>query len=87
MNKIIQGICLEDKNEIIKKETDEIINRWQMAGNVYACIYTRGITIASSINQLSDNKITEFIINDKIIALIYEYRNEFNTIDLYIFEY
>jgi len=87
MNKIIQGICLEDKNEIIKKEADEIISRWQMAGNVYARIYTRGVTIASSINQLSDNKITEFIINDKIIALIYEYRNEFNTIDLYIFEY
>lgn len=47
---------------------------------------TRYVSICGN-EKISDNKIVEYLHNDILIASIYEKRNDFNTVDLYVSVY
>lgn len=81
-NLVIKGIQLENINEEISKIHNTILEKYETK---YIKIKTRNISIAStSCYQPSDDFIHEIFYKDNLICTLYERRNDFNTINLYI---
>lgn len=93
MENIIKGLQLEIVSSTIENIEHDLFEKYKMVGNPAAHKYMRNVAISgtsefeSSEFRSSDNFIYEYMIDDRLIAMIYSRRNDFNTVDLYISEF
>lgn len=86
MTKIIHGVQLEQYNELFDAESNCILDKYRLRSNIPSPIrmFTRNVAIYANEHKASDDKITEYLVGDTVVATIYARRNDFNTIDMYI---
>lgn len=86
MTKIIQGVQIEQYNDLFDAETNCILDKYRLRSNIPtpARMFTRNVAIYANEHKASDDKITECLVGDTVVATIYARRNDFNTIDVYI---
>ena len=85
MEHIIKGLQIEIVSSTIENIEHNLFKKYKMVGNLSARKYTRNVAISgTSTFEPSDNFIYEYMIGDKLVAMIYSRRNDFNTVDLYI---
>ena len=85
---VIKGLQLEKVGSIIGKIEGDFIEKYKMFGNPTARKYKRNVSIpAISKFEPSDDFIYEYIVDEKMVAMIYIRRNNFNTVDLYVSEF
>lgn len=88
MEHIIKGLQLEIVGSTIENIEHDLFEKYKMVGNLSAHKCTRNVAISgTSTFEPSDNFIYEYMIGDKLVAMIYSRRNDFNTVDLYISEF
>ena len=88
MEHIIKGLQLEIVGSTIENIEHDLFEKYKMVGNLSARKYTRNVAISTtSTFESSDDFIYEYMIGDKLVAMIYSRRNDFNTVDLYISEF
>ena len=81
----IKGLQLEKVGSTIDDIEDNFLEKYNMFGYPSARKYTRNVAIsATSKFEPSDDFIYEYIVDDKLVAMIYSRRNSFNTVDLYV---
>ena len=85
---VIKGLQLEKVGSIIGKIEGDFIEKYKMLGNPSARKYKRNVSISAiSKFEPSDDFIYEYIVDEKMVAMIYIRRNKFNTVDLYVSEF
>ena len=85
MEHIIKGLQLEIVGSTIENIEHDLFEKYKMVGNLSARKYTRNVAISTtSTFESSDDFIYEYMICDKLVAMIYSRRNDFNTVDLYV---
>ena len=88
MMNVIKGLQLEKVGSIIGKIEGDFIEKYKMFGNPSARKYRRNVSISAiSKFEPSDDFIYEYIVDEKMVAMIYIRRNSFNTVDLYVSEF
>lgn len=88
MEHIIKGLQIEIVGSTIENIEHDLFEKYKMVGNLSAHKYTRNVSISeTSAFEPSDNFIYEYMIGNKLVAMIYSRRNDFNTVDLYISEF
>ena len=88
MEHIIKGLQIEIVGLTIENVEHDLFEKYKMVGNLSARKYMRNVAISgTSAFEPSDNFIYEYMIGDKLVAMIYSRRNDFNTVDLYISEF
>lgn len=88
MEHIIKGLQIEIVGLTIENVEHDLFEKYKMVGNLSAHKYMRNVAISgTSAFEPSDNFIYEYMIGDKLVAMIYSRRNDFNTVDLYISEF
>ena len=88
MEHIIKGLQIEIVGLTIENVEHDLFEKYKMVGNLSARKYTRNVAISTtSTFESSDDFIYEYMIGDKLVAMIYSRRNDFNTVDLYISEF
>ena len=82
---VIKGLQLEKIGSTIDAIEGNFLGKYNMIGYPAARKYTRNVAIsATSKFEPSDDFIYEYIVDDKLVAMIYSRRNSFNTVDLYV---
>lgn len=83
---IIRGVQLEQYNELFDAESNCILDKYRLRSNIPSPIrmFTRNVAIYANEHKASDDKITEYLVGDTVVATIYARRNDYNTIDVYI---
>lgn len=86
MPKIMHGIQLEQYQELFDAECNCILDKYKLRSNIPSPIrmFTRNVAIYANEHKASDDKLTEFLTCDTVVATIYARRNDYNTIDMYI---
>lgn len=86
MSKIMQGIQLEQYKELFDTETNCILDKYKLRSNIPSPVrmFTRNVAIYANEHKASDDKLTEFLVGDTVVATVYARRNDYNTIDMYI---
>ena len=85
MECVIKGLQLEKVGSTIDAIEGNFLEKYNMFGYPSAQKYTRNVAIsATSKFEPSDDFIYEYIVDDKLVAMIYSRRNDFNTVDLYV---
>ena len=88
MEHIIKGLQIEIVSSTIENIEHNLFKKYKMVGNLSSRKYTRNVAISgTSAFDPSDDFIYEYMICDKLVAMIYSRRNDFNTVDLYISEF
>ena len=88
MEYVIKGLQLEIVSSTIDNIEHDLFEKYKMIGNPSAHKYTRNVAISTtSAYEPSDNFIYEYMLDDRLVAMIYSRRNDFNTVDLYISEF
>ena len=88
MEYVIKGLQLEIVGSTIYDIECDLFEKYKMIGNPAARKYTRNVAISgTSTFESSDNFIYEYMLDDRLVAMIYSRRNDFNTVDLYISEF
>lgn len=88
MEHIIKGLQLERVSSTIENIEHDLFEKYKMAGNLTAYKCMRNVAISSTSEfEPSDNFIYEYTIDDRLVAMIYSRRNDFNTVNLYISEF
>ena len=88
MEHIIKGLQLEIVGSTIENIEHDLFEKYKMVGNPSARKHTRNVAISgTSAFEPSDNFIYEYMIDDRLVAMIYSRRNNFNTVDLYVSEF
>lgn len=85
--KVYRGVQLEEVSEIISQTEGLIHDKYKMINNPFCWQNVRILTIPYSSLQLGDNKLNEYIVNDKVVATIYVRRNDFNNADILITDF
>ena len=82
---VIKGLQLEKVGSTISAIEGNFLEKYNMFGYPSVRKYTRNVAIsATSKFEPSDDFIYEYIVDDKLVAMIYSRRNDFNTVDLYV---
>ena len=82
---VIKGLQLENVGSTIDAIEGNFIQTFKMIRNSSERKYTRNVAIsATSKFEPSDDFIYEYIVDEKLVAMIYSRRNSFNTVDLYV---
>ena len=85
---VIKGLQLEKVGSTIGNLESDFIEKYKMFGNPSVRKYKRNVSISAiSKFEPSDDFIYEYIVDDKLVAMIYIRRNSFNTVDLYVSEF
>ena len=88
MMNVIKGLQLEKVGSTIGNLESDFIEKYKMFGNPSARKYKRNVSISAiSKFEPSDDFIYEYIVDEKLVAMIYIRRNSFNTVDLYVSEF
>ena len=85
---VIKGLQLEKVGSTIGNTEGVFIEKYKMFGNPSARKFKRNVSISAiSKFEPSDDFIYEYIVDEKMVAMIYIRRNNFNTVDLYVSEF
>lgn len=86
MTKIITGVQIENYKDLFEAESNFILDKYRLRSNIPtpAREFTRNVAIYANEHKASDDKITEYLVGDTVVATIYARRNDYNTIDVYI---
>ena len=88
MMNVIKGLQLEKVGSTIGNIEGDLIEKYKMFGNPTTRKYKRNVSISAiSKFEPSDDFIYEYIVDEKLVAMIYIRRNKFNTVDLYVSEF
>ena len=82
---VIKGLKLEKVGSTISAIEGNFIQTFKMIRKSSDRKYRRNVSISAlSKFEPSDDFIYEYIVDEKMVAMIYIRRNSFNTVDLYV---